>query len=67
MVWIIPAPGVKIFPLLDALDVRSVVVVRVRLEAPELNSVASGTLWRDRCPLIIADGSVDFSTSVIPG
>ena len=67
MVWIIPAPGVKIFPLLDALDVRSVVVVRVRLEAPELNSVASGTLWRDLSPLIIADGSVDFSTSVIPG
>ena len=66
MVRVVPAPGVKGLPLSDALVVRSEVIVRFRLEALEINSVARGTLWRDQFPLISADGKVDFSTSVIP-
>ena len=65
MGWVVPAPGVKLLPLFDALQVRSVVIERVRLEALSIYSKARGTLWRDVLPQIIADGIVDLSTSVV--
>ena len=70
MIWIgilvIPAPLVEVPPLLDAISVRSLIVVRLICPAMWVDSDAFSRWRRNLLPFVSTDTSEDYCALIVP-